>query len=148
MLKLSKPEQTITENGITYLLRTPEQVEQDLTRLVQKYDLEDDFKTYWRKLLSAKIPVCPVCGEAGGPIRNTAEEKILGCDRCLVIAGYYDADELIGVKEAAEILGWDTRRVTTYRSRGSFPEPVTELAMGPVWTREQIENYKREKTAK
>ena len=132
MLKLSKPEQTITENGITYLLRTPEQVEQDLTRLVQKYDREDDFKTYWRKLLSAKIPVCPVCGEAGGPIRKTV----------------YDADELIGVKEAAEILGWDTRRVTTYRSRGSFPEPVTELAMGPVWTREQIENYKREKTAK
>lgn len=56
-----------------------------------------------------------------------------------------DDDQLVGVKEAAEILGWDPRRVTTYRSRGSFPEPVAELAMGPVWLRKQIEGYKKQK---
>ena len=53
-----------------------------------------------------------------------------------------DDDQLVGVKEAAEILGWDPRRVATYRSRGSFPAPVAELAMGPVWLRRQIEEYK------
>jgi hypothetical protein len=56
-------------------------------------------------------------------------------------------DELVGVKEVAELLEWDPRRVTTYRSRGSFPPPVAELAMGPVWLRSQIEAYKREKEA-
>jgi hypothetical protein len=56
--------------------------------------------------------------------------------------------DLVGVKEAAEILGWDPRRVATYRSRGSLPEPVAELASGPVWLREQIEEYKREREGK
>lgn len=144
MIKLSKPEQKVTENGITYLLRTPEQVEQDLTRIIDKYRREGDegYKTYWRKLLSAKIPVCPTCGQSGGPIRRITEGEVLGCDHCLNIAGY---TELVGVKEAAEILGWDVRRVATYRSRGSFPEPMAVMAMGPVWTREQIENYKATK---
>lgn len=147
MIKLSKPEQKIVEDGITYLVRTPEQVEEDLLCITKKYNKENDaeFTEYWRRLLSAKVPVCPVCGQAGGPIRKTVEGEILGCDHCLVIAGYYDADELVGVKEAAEILGWDVRRVATYRSRGSFPEPVAELAMGPVWYRSQIEEYKRQK---
>lgn len=52
-------------------------------------------------------------------------------------------DDLVGVKEAARFLGWDVRRVATYRQRGSFPEPVKELAMGPVWTLQQIEEYKK-----
>jgi len=146
MIKLSKPEQKITKNGITYLFRTKKQVEEDLSRLVEKYGRENDkeFIEHWRKLLSRKIPVCPVCGQTGGPIRRTVEGEILGCDYCLAIAGYYDADELVGLKEAAQILGWDPRRVATYRSRGSFPEPVAELAAGPLWTRQQIEEYKKQ----
>ena len=55
----------------------------------------------------------------------------------------YAAEDLVGLKEAAEILGWDPRRVSTYRSRGTFPEPIAELASGPVWVRDQIEKYKK-----
>jgi SAM-dependent methyltransferase len=40
---------------------------------------------------------------------------------------------LVGVAEAAAILGWDKRRVATYIRRGSFPEPVASLASGRVW---------------
>ncbi|MEW8957835.1 MAG: hypothetical protein AB2448_01795 [Moorella sp. (in: firmicutes)] len=161
MIKLSKPRQVIEEQGIKFLVRTPEQVEEDLKRIKEhikktvkaisseepnEEKIKENFnEEYWRKLLGAKIPICPVCGQAGGPIRRTVEGEILGCDHCLVIAGYYDTDALVGVKEAAEILGWDTRRVATYRSRGSFPEPVAELAMGPVWYRSQIEEYKKQK---
>jgi hypothetical protein len=54
---------------------------------------------------------------------------------------YHKPDELLGVKEASELLGWDPRRVSTYRSRGTFPEPIAELAMGPVWYRWQIEEF-------
>ncbi len=45
---------------------------------------------------------------------------------------------LVGVAEAAEILGWDKRRVATYVKRGSFPQPVEELAGGRVWTLDDI----------
>ncbi len=51
--------------------------------------------------------------------------------------------ELVGVKEAAAILGWDSRRVSTYRSRGTFPAPLVELAMGPIWTKEQIIEFQK-----
>jgi predicted DNA-binding transcriptional regulator AlpA len=51
--------------------------------------------------------------------------------------------ELVGVAEAAAILGWDKRRIFTYLSRGSFPDPVVALASGRVWRRDDIEAYAR-----
>ena len=45
---------------------------------------------------------------------------------------------LVGVAEAAETLGWDKRRVATYVKRGSFPDPVEELAGGRVWALDDI----------
>lgn len=48
---------------------------------------------------------------------------------------------LVGVAEAAGILGWDKRRVATYISRGSFPQPLAELASGRVWAREDITSF-------
>lgn len=95
-MKLSKPTKKIVENGITYLVRTSEQVEEDLQKLAAKSPrrtADEGFKSYWRKLLSAKIPICPVCGEHGEPLRRTIEGEILGCDSCLNIAGYYNPME-------------------------------------------------------
>jgi predicted RNase H-like HicB family nuclease len=48
---------------------------------------------------------------------------------------------LAGVAEAADVLGWDKRRVVTYIDRGSFPEPVQSLASGRVWLRDDVEAY-------
>ena len=48
---------------------------------------------------------------------------------------------LAGVAEAAEIMGWDKRRVITYIDRGHFPDPVASLAGGRVWLREDVEAY-------
>ena len=48
---------------------------------------------------------------------------------------------LAGVAEAAEVMGWDKRRVVTYIDRGSFPEPVQSLASGRVWRRSDVEAY-------
>ena len=45
---------------------------------------------------------------------------------------------LVGVAEAASLLGWDKRRVSTYVKRGSFPDPVEELAGGRVWALDDI----------
>jgi len=49
--------------------------------------------------------------------------------------------ELVGVSEAADIMGWDKRRVITYIDRGHFPEPTASLAGGRIWLREEVEAY-------
>jgi hypothetical protein len=51
---------------------------------------------------------------------------------------------LAGVAEAAEVMGWDKRRVVTYISRGRFPEPLQALASGRVWSRSTLEDFARE----
>jgi hypothetical protein len=48
---------------------------------------------------------------------------------------------LAGVAEAAQVMGWDKRRVVTYIDRGRFPEPVQALASGRVWVRADVERY-------
>lgn len=50
--------------------------------------------------------------------------------------------QLVGLAEAAGILDWDKRKLATYISRGSFPEPIQRLASGPIWTAKQIEDYR------
>ncbi|HET7579778.1 MAG TPA: hypothetical protein VFK33_10890 [Bacillales bacterium] len=56
-----------------------------------------------------------------------------------------EPNDLIGQKEFAEILGWDRRRISTYYHRGQLPEPVKKLASGPIWTRQQAEEFKKQK---
>src|SRR4051812_3960008 len=51
--------------------------------------------------------------------------------------------ELVGVAEAAALLGWDKRRIFTYLGRGSFPEPIAALASGRVWRRRDVEAFAR-----
>jgi hypothetical protein len=46
--------------------------------------------------------------------------------------------------EAAEVMGWDKRRVITYIDRRRFPEPVQSLASGRVWLRADVERYAAE----
>lgn len=48
---------------------------------------------------------------------------------------------LVGAAEAARILGWDRRKVSTYHGRGLLPKPVADLAATPVWRRQDIEDY-------
>jgi hypothetical protein len=52
--------------------------------------------------------------------------------------------DVVGVAEAAEIMGWDKRRVVTYIDRGSFPEPITSLASGRIWLRDDVQAYAEE----
>jgi len=67
--------------------------------------------------------------------------KVTGDDVTLTVEV---VPSLAGVAECAEIMGWDKRRVITYLNRGSFPEPLTALASGRIWRREEVEAYARE----
>lgn len=49
--------------------------------------------------------------------------------------------QLVGLSEAAEILGWQKQQVSVYINRGKFPQPIQRLASGPIWTRQQILDY-------
>ena len=75
-----------------------------------------------------------------------------GCLRGLRrISGKVDAltvevtPELVGVSEAAALLGWDRRRVATYIARGAFPQPVASLRSGRVWRRDDVEVFARDR---
>lgn len=50
--------------------------------------------------------------------------------------------QLVGYAEAAEILGWDKKKIGIYLKRDVFPEPLQRLACGPIWERKQIEDYR------
>ncbi|HXG75502.1 MAG TPA: hypothetical protein VNJ53_02940 [Gaiellaceae bacterium] len=49
---------------------------------------------------------------------------------------------LLGVREAARLLGLTRQGLLKRRRQPDFPPPV-ELASGPVWTREQLVEYAR-----
>jgi hypothetical protein len=81
-----------------------------------------DAKECVRKVHQAALPLLPaVSWERGPPV--VFLEVI---------------PRLVGVAEAARLLGWDKRRVSTYVKRGSFPDPVEELAGGRVWALDDV----------
>ncbi|MGH8907689.1 MAG: hypothetical protein ACRD0K_14495 [Egibacteraceae bacterium] len=55
--------------------------------------------------------------------------------------------DLVGVAEAAQLLGVSKQRVSTMaREHRSFPRPMVELAAGPVWLRGAIESFRDQRT--
>jgi predicted DNA-binding transcriptional regulator AlpA len=56
--------------------------------------------------------------------------------------------DIVGLHEAAAMLGWDKRKLSTYIKRGKFPAPVVRLKATPIWERWQIEEYKERREEK
>jgi hypothetical protein len=90
--------------------------------------------------------------EAGRPVEvsgSTREECLTRLRQAVVAVG---GDPLVievvplmaGVAEAAEVMGWDKRRVITYLDRGRFPSPAQALASGRIWVRADVERFSRE----
>jgi hypothetical protein len=92
----------------------------------------------------ARILDAPVYVEVNGTSRGSCLDELrtaVGDDAVLTVEV---VPSLVGVAEAADIMGWDKRRVITYIDRGHFPEPITWLAGGRIWLREDVEEYERE----
>jgi hypothetical protein len=51
------------------------------------------------------------------------------------------APDLIGTQEVREMLGLSRQRLHELKSGGRFPEPLVELASGPVWLRPAVERF-------
>jgi hypothetical protein len=50
-------------------------------------------------------------------------------------------DSLVGLVEASELTGIGRQNLRQMRVRGKLPRPMAELAAGPVWLREDIEDW-------
>ena len=72
----------------------------------------------------------------------SALRRLIVDDTVLVVQ---ETPEVVGVSEAAAILGWDRRRVATYAARGAFPTPIATLASGRVWRRTDVEAFARDR---
>jgi hypothetical protein len=68
----------------------------------------------------------------------SALRRLAGDEVVLVVQ---ETPDLVGVSEAATILGWDRRRVATYVARGAFPAALASLASGRIWRRDDIEAF-------
>ncbi len=51
--------------------------------------------------------------------------------------------KLLGQAELAKYLGIPSRTLWSWRDKGSFPDPVAELKCGPIWTKDQVDKWKR-----
>jgi hypothetical protein len=52
--------------------------------------------------------------------------------------------ELFGVHEMHRFFGVTKQAIQGWRKNDPlFPDPVAELACGPVWTRDQVENFRK-----
>ncbi|MDP9233632.1 MAG: hypothetical protein M3P01_03660 [Actinomycetota bacterium] len=75
-------------------------------------------------------------------IRRSVEQALAGDGRAGAITLIVEASPVLaGVAEAAEVMGWDKRRVITYIDRGRFPEPLQALASGRIWLRSDVEAF-------
>jgi hypothetical protein len=52
--------------------------------------------------------------------------------------------DLVGVAELAELCGVTRQRASVLARSGGFPEPLAELASGPVWDLRMVEQFVRE----
>jgi hypothetical protein len=92
----------------------------------------------------ARVEGAPVYVEVTGVTREQCLDELrtaVGDDASITVDV---VPAIAGVAEAAEILGWDKRRVVTYVNRGSFPEPLTTLASGRIWLRDDLEAFARD----
>jgi hypothetical protein len=55
---------------------------------------------------------------------------------------------LLGLREVADLLGLTREGIRLRRQSADFPEPVAELACGPVWTRDDLIEYACSRSAR
>jgi len=72
------------------------------------------------------------CSELGIAPAGIARVEVLEL-RYLQLENAREPDRYVGVTEIAQMLGVSRQRVMELRQRDDFPEPVAELAAGPVW---------------
>ena len=106
---------------------------------MRRYAREDDKRSF---LLSYRAPVCPNAVQQGGTSIKAERAEGLLVRSAMVHppgAGVVFDGTFQGKTQFYPVI---IRKVSVYLQRGSFPSPEYKLASGPVWTREQIEEFR------
>ena len=74
------------------------------------------------------------------PVVRMEVTTIAQQDTGLAASGFPD---VVGVSEAAALLGVSRQRLDQLTARDDFPEPMVRLAAGPIWLRWSIEAFLR-----
>ena len=101
-------------------------------------DLWEDPPGRWHGRLASDPPKVVTAGSRAECLDRLLDAAPGGSGLNVVVE---ERPRLVGVAEAAAILGWDKRRVITYVDRGRFPEPLARLAGGRVWRREDVQAW-------
>ena len=56
--------------------------------------------------------------------------------------------ELVGPAEAAQLTGLKVLTIHQYRSRGLMPEPVRVISRTPLWEKQQILDWDRDRNTR
>jgi predicted DNA-binding transcriptional regulator AlpA len=49
--------------------------------------------------------------------------------------------QLLGIREAAQLVGISRQRLHSLRGEGRFPDPFIELSTGPIWRKSDVEDF-------
>jgi predicted DNA-binding transcriptional regulator AlpA len=84
------------------------------------------------------LPLVQAAGFSIEPVREVRAREAEALSAELERSNFPD---IVGTTEAAELLGMSRQRIHELRSAGRFPEPMVELAAGPIWLRRAIEAF-------
>lgn len=92
-----------------------------------------------------------VAGESGNLVsigvvdtELEAEDLLDKYNAGIKVASVVTPDDLLGVKEAARLLRYSQPYIQRLIDKDGFLEPFVELAIGPVWLREDVQRWKRD----
>jgi len=132
------PEQVIRSDAAGYENEAAV-VADGLARLARGRRVLHDFRLVYTET-SPSAAALPRIPEAVAEIVRPAHH--IGAERRYVRVGLVPR-RLYGAREFRDALGWPESRFSVWRVRGKLPEPAYQLAAGPVWTEEQVEEFKR-----
>lgn len=75
---------------------------------------------------------------AGLPLWEASEVEVIDFEQMVEALSRPLNPELVGIAEVAEVLGVSKQRANQLVKGARFPQPVANLAAGPVWTKPAV----------
>jgi hypothetical protein len=87
--------------------------------------------------------VTAAASKAGMPPWQVVKLEVTEWERFDAELDQPNTPDLVGIAELAELVGVTRQRASALARRPGFPEPLAELASGPVWDLRMVERFVR-----
>lgn len=81
------------------------------------------------------------CSPAGVPAWPVIRLEAVTHEQLAIDLETSNFPELVGVAEVAELAGVTKQRASKIADNAGFPDPMAELAAGPVWAKDAVERF-------